>query len=281
MLPAPARAMNHAHFRHRLNNALFRVVGLTLFLVAFCQAGWGTDPVNGAAPQPQAAEVTTATIYKQGSSRQTVLFNFRRQTTRSGTNLNVLREYTYPDGKVAFREHVVYASEAPVSLAIEELQIDSRGSASFRTEAGPGGKRVAALEYVSGVSSGAKAKTGEETLQNNTVIDDTFAVFITSYWDALAQGKAVSFRYLSVPRRETVGFSIARDSETVWEGKPAIVLKMEPSSFFIRQLVDPVFFTVEKTGQHRILRYMGRTAPKIRTGSKWGDLDAEIVYHWS
>ena len=55
---------------------------------------------------------------------------------------------------------------------------------------------------------------------------------------------------------------------------------MEPTSLIIARLVDPVFFTLEKNGQHRVLRYTGRVTPKTKVGNKWDDLDATVVFDW-
>ena len=44
-------------------------------------------------------------------------------------SLNVLREYNYPDGKLAARERVVYEGDALVSFELEDFQTGARGSA--------------------------------------------------------------------------------------------------------------------------------------------------------
>ena len=54
---------------------------------------------------------------------------------------------------------------------------------------------------------------------------------------------------------------------------------MEPTSLVIAALVDPLYFTVEKNGPHRVLEYVGRTTPKIERNGKWKDLDAVTVYN--
>jgi hypothetical protein len=261
--------------------ALVRLVA-AVAAAGLCPAVPGADTATNSVDfRPRVTDSATATIYEKGSDQGAVLYKFKRQATRSGSTVNVLREYTYPDGKVALRERVVYAGDELVSLDLEELQIDARGSAKFSRDPATPGKRVASMEYATGVSSGGKPKTSKETLQDNTVIDDTLGEFIGSHWDALSEGRPVKLRYLSVPRRETVGFTLTRDSETTWQGRPALVIKMEATSFIIRALVDPVFFTVEKAGQHRTLQYAGRTAPKIKAGSKWHDLDAQVIYDWN
>jgi hypothetical protein len=87
-------------------------------------------------------------------------------------------------------------------------------------------------------------------------------------------------RYVVVPRRETVGFTFAKESETASQGRAVVIIKMEPTSLIIARLVDPVFFTVEKDGQHRVLQYVGRVTPKAKAGNKWDDLDATFVFEW-
>jgi len=55
---------------------------------------------------------------------------------------------------------------------------------------------------------------------------------------------------------------------------------MEPTSPIIARLIDPVIFTVEKDGPHRVLQYVGRVTPKTKAGTKWADLDATFVFDW-
>ena len=57
-----------------------------------------------------------------------------------------------------------------------------------------------------------------------------------------------------------------------------VVIRMEASSWVVGLVVDPLFFTMEKDGQHRVLQYTGRTTPKIKSKSGWKDLDAVTVF---
>src|SRR4029077_9727436 len=63
----------------------------------------------------------TGTIYSL--DRKTVLFRFSRRSTRSGNQLEAVREYTYPDGKLAARERVIYNSDDMQPYELQELQI--------------------------------------------------------------------------------------------------------------------------------------------------------------
>jgi hypothetical protein len=72
-----------------------------------------------------------------------------------------------------------------------------------------------------------------------------------------------------------------KDSESILHGQQVVRIKMEPTSFLIKQLVDPLLFVVEKGGKHHILQYIGRTTPLIRDGNKWKDLDATSIFDWT
>jgi hypothetical protein len=104
--------------------------------------------------------------------------------------------------------------------------------------------------------------------------------FLVSHWDSIQRGEKVKCRYIVVPRKETVGFTFVRDPESKPQDSRVLVVKMEPTSPFISALVDPLFFTIEQAPPHRILKYAGRTTPKVDAGGKWKDLDAVTVFDW-
>ena len=107
------------------------------------------------------------------------------------------------------------------------------------------------------------------------------APFLASHWNDLIQGKEVKCRYVAAARAETVGFKFTKHTEATVRGTPAVVIKMSPSSFVIAALVEPLYFTMEKGGEHRVLQYDGRTTPKLKDGNKWKDLDAVTVFDWN
>lgn len=215
-----------------------------------------------------------------GTEPRKLLFTSQRTAMRSGTTVKVTCEYTYPDGSVAARDSIVYEGGQLVSFETDELQTHEKGSAVIRIDPRNPGKRKVFFEYSRGQGSAEKKSTSSESLESETLVDDMIPGFIAGHWDALAKGATAKFRYIVLSRTETVGFKLVKHSEMTWKGTPAVRLKMEPTSFIIAQLVDPVFFIVEKNGAHRILEYIGRTTPLIRDGNKWKDLDADTVFEW-
>ena len=235
---------------------------------------------NGTPSKYEEPKLLMGTIYAKNSDRQQALFKFKRVVTRSGARVNVLREYTYPDGKPAACERFVYEGDDLVSYALDELQIGAAGAVKVRREAGKPTKRALLFEYTKDLASGSKPKTSTEALRNDTLTGDMVAPFLVSHWAELLNGEKLKCRYVVVPRRETVGFTFAKESETTLQGQAVVIIKMEPTSLIIARLVDPVFFTVEKDGQHRVLQYVGRVTPKAKAGNKWDDLDATFVFEW-
>ena len=228
----------------------------------------------------ESPELLTGSIYAQDSGQKQVLFKFKRVAKRSGSTLTVLREYTYPDGKHAAREQVTYHGDNLVSYALEELQCGSVGSARIQRAPDNPGKGNIDFEYRPNLASPARPKTSSESLRGDTINSDMVATFLSTHWAELASGTKVRCRYLVVPRRETVGFTFVKDSESTFQGKPVFIIRMEATSLIIAALVDPVLFTVEAGGKHRLLQYVGRVTPKAKKGDDWVDLDAVAVYDW-
>ena len=222
----------------------------------------------------------TGSIYLQGREGQQPLFKFKRRASRSGSTLNVVRDFTYPDGKSAARERVVYEGDNLVLFELVELQIGARGSANIHLSPGDPAKGRIEFAYATGTGPSDHPKVRSEPLQANTLINDMVGPFLAAHWDALAQGQKVKCRYIVVPRRETVGFEFVKQSESTWHGKEVMIVKMEPASLIIAALVEPLFFTLEKASPHRVLQYVGRTTPKLNVGGKWKDLDAVTVFDW-
>jgi len=256
---------------------------LAVMLMAGCAAPAAVSAqpaaTNGAVLRYEEPKFLTGTIYTKGSDRTNALFRFTRAATRSGNTLKVLREFTQPDGKPAARERVVYEGDDLVSYELEELQTGGRGSAQIRENPGQARKKIL-FQYVKEDAANDKPRTRSEPLKKDALIADMVGPFLKAHWEELAQGKAVKCRYIVVPRRETVGFSFAKESASTWQGRSVFIIKMEPVSPIIGELVDPLLFTIEAEGQHRVLEYTGRTTPKIRAGNKWKDLEAVTVFDW-
>lgn len=210
--------------------------------------------------------------------RRQLLFNFKRVVRRSGSTLNVRRDFAYPDGKLAAREHVVYEGDALVFYELQELQTGALGSATIRRAKDNPDKGSIEFGYIR--EAGGRGKLRTEVLQDQTLVADMTGLFLASHWDALWRGEKVKCRFIVVPRCQTVGFDFIKDSATTRGGRDVLIVRMEASSLFVGALVEPLFFTMEQAPPHRVLEYFGRTTPKIPERGKWKDLDALTVFDW-
>jgi len=217
-------------------------------------------------------KVFTGTIYSDASLKQ-VLFKFRRTATSSGSEIHVVREFNLPNGKLAAREQVVYEGNQLKSITLEEMQAGARGVAEVQSV---GGEAKMNFNY----TEGSTKKTGSEKFLNDILTSDMVGPFIAAHFDEIARGAVVKCRLISVSRAETVGFKFLKESDATWQGKPVMVVTLQPSSVIIAHLVDPLHFVVEKDGMHRVLEYTGRTTPSIEKNGKWEDLDAVTVFDW-
>lgn len=267
-------------------NARCRMILVSAVLAAILLGEWANESLGSAdstnsTSRPLKYEepaLLTATIYAKDS--RTVLFKFKRVATRSGSKLSVLREYTYPDGKPAARERATYNGDDLVSYALEELQIGAAGSASIRREPGNPPKGTVLFEYTKDVASAKKPKASTETWRSEPLIGDMVAPFLVAHWAELERGEKVKCRYVVAPRLETIGFTFVKDSESTYQGRKVVMIRMEATSLIIAALVDPLYFTVEKESPHRVYQVVGRVTPKIKAGDSWEDLDAVVVFDW-
>lgn len=212
------------------------------------------------------------------SNRKQTLFKFTRRATRTGDRLEVERDYTYPDGKLAARERVIYQGDNLVSISLEETQTGGSGQVVVKQPADRRRKGELFFEYS---KDGRPPSKRIETIRPNLVMNDMLAAFLVDHWDALMRGEEINCRFIVIPRKETVGFKFSYEGQSGKPGHEVVTIKMAPTSPFISALVDPVFFTIEKGGKHHVLEYSGRTTPKLKVGNNWKDLDAVTVFDWN
>lgn len=233
-----------------------------------------------AAPGPALSvdepKLLNASVYARDHKK--LLFNFKRVSSRSGSTLTVQRDFTYPDGRLAAREILVYQGEALVSYDLDEAQLGAKGSATIRRASQDSAVGSIEFEYSKGGSG--RPKAGTEPLKGNVLTADTVGPFLAAHWEELQRGEKLKCRYVVVPRAETVGFTFVKEPRPAKNAPDTAIVKMEATSPFVSTQVDPLFFTIEQAPPHRVLQYVGRTTPKVQVKGKWQDLDAVTVFDW-
>ncbi|HET6725971.1 MAG TPA: hypothetical protein VFH85_08200 [Gammaproteobacteria bacterium] len=246
-----------------------------LFALVAIPTAFAAQPPASDNLYPHANDVLVGHIYSKGKpGEQKLLFNFHRKATRDDSTLHVVRTYTYPDGRVAAVEKATYKDGQLAGYEMDEKQTGDHGSLKIDGDA-YAGKGTVHFSY----THNGDTDTDSEQLSGPTVINETITAYIDKHWNELMDGKTVNIRYLVIPRLETVGFSLSKVGEANWSGRQVVNIKMDPSSFFIGLLVDPVYFTFDKnTGE--FIQYTGRTTPMIKQGNDWKPLDAVSTFKW-
>lgn len=216
-------------------------------------------------------------IYEQRTDGNKLLYRFQRRASRSGDKLNVKRDFTYPDGKLAAQEVAVYRGNEIEFYELKDLQTAGQGSITFE-RARNGSPATLDFQYLA--ERGAKPKFSRESWSGDTLVSDMVGHFLSARWEALVRGEKVKCRLAVIPRRETIGFTFRKTGESSWQGRGVITVRMDATSPLLAPLVDALLFTIDKEAPHHVLQYVGRTTPKIREGNKWKDLDALTVFDW-
>ena len=253
------------------------LVGLCFSLHPAVRAADPVPPIPAAPFDFANPKLLTGTLYATGSSSEKVLYRFQRTATQEGHTVRVERKFTDPDGSVAAVEHVVYESGQLTAYEMKEFQAGVSGT----IEIAPDPKNRARQKLFIGYTNGLTPPKGSaQTLPDNLVIDDTLYPFMLAHWDELMKGHAVKFHFVSLEMKKAYGFRLVKAGQTTMHGHTHIQIKMEPSNPFVTLAVNPLIFTVEKEGDHRMVSYLGRTTPRVKKGEAWKYLDAETVFDW-
>lgn len=177
-------------------------------------------------------------------------------------------KFTNPAGELLVSERAEFKGDQLVSFQQSQKQTGGEGLI-----------KVADGEIHFSYKKDGKEKTDEEKLTSNFVTSPSIIRYMMKNFTALKKGDTLDVRFGVLDRRETVGFSLKKDSETTVNGQKAVVIRMKPSSFIIAALVDPLYFTFNEDGS-RTLEMKGRTPTKIKDGSSLKDFDGRWVYKY-
>jgi len=218
------------------------------------------------------------TVYETGSDQKKTLFKFERVASRSGATVQVERKFILPDGTIAATEHIVYQSGQMVSYEMKELQAGLRGD--IQVKGSPKNPARQKIIMSHGHDGDAKTAGSTEDLSKDVLIDDTIYPSILAHWDELMRGTSVKFRFVALEWERTFGFKFSKAGESIRDGIPVVTIRMEPTSILVAHFMNPLIFTLEKNGPHRVIEYTGRTTPRIKSGKSWKYLDADTVFDW-
>lgn len=208
---------------------------------------------------------STAKIYDL-KDRSKHLYNFKNEIEISGDTKKMVATYTDLDGKLLVHETTVLkqvdGKESLVSYDLDHKQMGATGKIEVRD-----GK--AHFTY----TKDGETKTASEKVGDDFVISTMIVGFLGRNWEKIKKGETLKVRLGVVDRRETVGFSYKKESESA----DGVKVKMRPSSMIIAAIVNPLIWTMEPNGGF-LKELEGRSPVKTAEGDKFKDFDGYTVY---
>ena len=107
----------------------------------------------------------------------------------------------------------------------------------------------------------------------NFVVSMQIVPFIVEHWQVLAKGEKKKIRLGVWNRQKAVPFDLSRKKMD----KEVMIVKMSPSGFFARAIVDPIYFTMS-VKDRTVVEYKGRTNLKEKKGNDYHDYKGLIRY---
>ncbi|MEY4615500.1 MAG: hypothetical protein RJB66_460 [Pseudomonadota bacterium] len=213
------------------------------------------------------AETVIGQVFKKDSNRKELLYNFKNEISDSSGVTKASAHFSDLSGQVAVEESSERQGAKLKRYDVTHRQTGRKGSIVV-----DGSKVIFNFE-----DNGSKKEAATETFPENFVVGHTLAPYVATQWQKIVAGETVDIRFGVWDRQETVGFSLFKVGQEKLDGRDVVLLKFKPTSFVIAALVDPVIFKFSNDGKE-LLGMIGRVAPKRKDGSKWKDLDAEVIY---
>ncbi|MBL6749995.1 MAG: hypothetical protein ISP90_05700 [Nevskia sp.] len=98
-------------------------------------------------------------------------------------------------------------------------------------------------------------KTGSVDWHQPMAADSGFHSFLYDHMPELLSGRSIRFTFAAAGQLDSYAFRAAKTGDTRFEGQPAVLLKVEPSSL-LRYLVAPLLLTYDPVSR-RLLEYRG------------------------
>ena len=187
---------------------------------------------------------------------------YRGKETEEIKNGRVTRitTYTTPAGKPIQEKKSVYQIEGLVPELYTMKDLRSGESEELRKDGN--NIHMSARE-----NKDEDLDSDSEDWEPGSLISATLVAHMRIVLGRLMNGEEVEFSFYAPSRQESYTFRFVLDEEkTAAENataKETIVIVMEPGTWLVRRLVDPLYFYLSKKAPHPLLEYRGRTT--IRT----------------
>lgn len=167
-------------------------------------------------------------------------------------------EYRSPDGQLLATKRLDYGAEPAAPRFELTMAVNAYREGLRQTADG--------LQAFYRPVEGGRTYTERLTGSDGLVADGGFDRVVAERLSDLRAGRTLSFDFLVPGRLSTYPFRVRKVGEAQVLGKPALHLRMEPASWLLRWLAEPVevFYHRERG---RLLRYVGPTNLRDAAGN--------------
>ena len=186
------------------------------------------------------------------------------------------RTFVESDGKTT--ETTIFSTPegTPIQEVVGVFETDTLVPVSYTVNDQRSGQKETALREGDKVlmtaleKTGEKEKSGSVKYKEGMIIISSVVPFIQRNWEALAEGKELTFLLLAPVKQDYFQFRVVKDDGKgelkVKAPEGAMVIRMEADTWLIRKMVDPMYFVMDGQPPHRILEYHGRSSVKTDEG---------------
>ena len=217
--------------------------------------GLGVLTAIGAAAEPSPDRVGYAYAADSGAFLYT---EAHFETPRHGRLATERVEYRSPDGRLLATKRLDYTPDASAPRFELTMAVNAYREGLRQTADG--------LQTFYRPVEGGRTYTEPLAGSDDLVADGGFERVVAQRLADLRTGHSLSFDFLVPGRLSTYPFRVRRVGDTEVLGEPAVHLRMEPASWLLRWLAEPVevFYHRERG---RLLRYVGPTNLRDAAGN--------------
>lgn len=213
----------------------------------------------------------TIRYYEIGKTDGPVLFVHQVNYKKLENDLlETSSKITRPQGEVVYLETIVSRGSEPQKQTCDVFQ--TKRHLELELKDGQMFLRTRALN----AENPEKPEEEKDSIPKNLITGPLAETYIREHLDELKEGKTVKAKMAILEIRDTVTFAFEK-KEIYKKGEDEImVVKMNPSSFFISFLVDTIYLHMNLRTK-KMVHYVGRTTLWKEVNGKLKALDAEMV----
>lgn len=184
---------------------------------------------------------------------------------RGGKHVSSTVVYRKPGGEVIASKTITFAGDRTAP----DFRLEDKRSQLVEAAKKVGGGRI---QTQFRPAEGGEMQTAVINPPGPVVIDGGFDFFVRDNFDKLKAGQTMTANFVVTSRKTYFTCTISKVQETEFQGRKAIVFKMVPTNFVIRQLADAIYITYDLESS-RLLRYRGQSNLESAPGGSMYDVN--------